>query len=182
MRVRTIRLMALPLATVAVMVTLVTLAGCGSHSPAANGPLASRVDDKIPRGANCVPGGHAQTFGDQLFTNHCRVAVVLDGVTLLHPRNERLIGSYAVPGTLLIGIVFWPPKYPGMPSTWIHRKPVHGFRLAPGKSFNMVLGVTTATSGRASSQGMLVHYHDSTGMYVARNYFAMIIAASKRGC
>jgi hypothetical protein len=174
----------LPVAVVALAAALASaLGGCdGGGGPASDGSLSSGADGRIPRGANCVPGGHAQTFGDQLFTNHGHATVVLDRVVLLHPHNERLIGSYAVPGTLLIGVVFWPPKYAGMPSTWKHRQPVHGFRLAPGKSFNMVLGVTAVATGRASSQGMLVYYHDSAGMYVARNYFAMIVAASKRGC
>ena len=89
-----------------------------------------------------------------------------------------------MPGDLLIGAPGdWPPKYPGMPSTWRHRQPVQGFRLAPGKAFNMVLGITATTAGRATSQGMLLYYHDSGGAYVARNYFANIIAAvSKHGC
>jgi hypothetical protein len=142
------------------------------------------VDGRIPRGANCVTRfvSQVQTFGDQQFTNHGHATVVLDRVVLLNPRHERLIGSYAVPGTLLIGVVPWPPKYAGMPSTWRQREPVRGFRLAPGKSFNMVLGVTATGRGRATSGGMLVYYHDSAGNYVARNYFAMIIAVGKNGC
>lgn len=167
---------------VALVAAQIALAGCGSSGPATDGPLFSGVDGRISHGANCVPGGHAQTFGDQLFTNRGHDIVVLDRVTLLHSRNERLVGSYAVPGTLLIGVVFWPPRYPHMPLTWQHRRPVHGFRLAPGKSFNMVLGVTTSAPGRGISRGMLVYYHDATGRYLARNYFAMIIAASKHGC
>jgi len=83
---------------------------------------------------------------------------------------------------VLIGVVPWPPKYPGMPPAWKDRQPVHSFRLAPGKTFNMVLGVTAAGPGRATSQGMLVYYHDSAGRYVSPNYFAMIIAATKTGC
>ena len=173
----------LTLGALALTATLAcALSGCSSRGPAANGPLSSGVHGRIPRGANCVPGGRAQTFGDQLFTNHGTVPVVLDRVVLLSPRRERLIGSYAVPGMLIVGVVFWPPKYRDMPSTWKQRRAVHGFRLAPGKSFNMVLGVTATAPGRASSEGMLVYYHDSSGSYVAKNYFAMIIAASKRGC
>jgi hypothetical protein len=179
------RVMSLPLAVVVVAAALASaLGGCSSRGLSAAGPLSSgsSVHGRIPRGGNCVPGGHAQTFGDQLFTNYGQVTVVVDRVVLLHPHHERLIGSYAVPGRRLIGVVFWPPKYPHMPSTWEHRQPVHGFRLAPGKSFNMVLGVTATGTGRATSQGMLVYYHDASGSYVARNYFAMTIAATKYGC
>jgi hypothetical protein len=139
----------------------------------------------IPDGSICVPGGRPQTFGDQQFTNYGSTAVVLDRVVLLHPHNERLIGSYAVPGESLIGAPGdWPPKYPGMPPGWQHRQPVHGFRLGPGKTFNMVLGVAAITPRGATSQGMLVYYHDSAGAYVARNYFANVIAAAsrKQGC
>jgi hypothetical protein len=69
-----------------------------------------------------------------------------------------------------------------MPSTWKYRQPVHGFRLAPGKSFNMVLGVAAIAPGQASSRGMLVYYHESAGSYVATDDFAMVIAATKTGC
>src|SRR5260370_2142987 len=158
--------------------------GDGGGDAASDGRLSSgsRMDGGIPHGENCVPGGHAQTFGDQLFTNYGQVTVVVDRVALLHPRSERLIGSYAVPGRWLIGVVFWPPKYPHMPPTWNHRQPMHGFRLAPGKSFNMVLGVTCTGTGWATSHGSLVFYHDPSGSYVAKNYFAMTIAATKHGC
>jgi hypothetical protein len=60
---------------------------------------------------------------------------------------------------------------------------VHGFRLAAGKTFNMVLGVGAIAQGdRATSQGMLVYYHDSSGAYVAKNYWANILAANTHAC
>ena len=47
----------------------------------------------------------------------------------------------------------------------------------------MVLGVAAITGGhRATSQGMLVYYHDSSGTYVAKNHMVNIIAASTRTC
>jgi hypothetical protein len=107
---------------------------------------------------------------------------VLDRVALLHPRNERLVGSYAVPGKLLIGVEPWPPSYAGIPATWKHRQAVHSFRLAPGNSFNMVLGVAAIAAGQASSQGMLVYYRDSAGSYVTTDHVAMVIAATTNGC
>jgi hypothetical protein len=60
--------------------------------------------------------------------------------------------------------------------------PAGGWRLAAGKSFNMVLGVAGTATPNASSPGVLVYYHDSSGNYVAENHFAMIIAVNKRSC
>jgi hypothetical protein len=172
------------IATLAVALASV-LGGCASSGgPSAEGPLRNGVNGAIRRGSNCVSRfvSNLQTFGDQQFTNHGHATVVLDRVALLHPHNERVIGSYAVPGDLVIGVVPWPPKYAGLPPAWKERQPVHGFRLAPGQTFNMVLGVTAAGPGRATSQGMLVYYHNSAGSYVVRNNFGMIIAATKNGC
>lgn len=179
------RMSPLPLTLVGLVALASVLGGCGGHSgPASDGPLSSATSmhGRIPSGDNCVPPGHAQTFGDQTFTNYGKAMVILDRVVLLNPHNERLIGSYAVPGTLLVGVVFWPIRNPQTQPAWKDRQPVHGFRLPPGKSFNMVLGVVAIAPGRASSQGMVVYYHDSSGRYVARNNFAMTIAATKLGC
>ena len=82
----------------------------------------------------------------------------------------------------LIGVVAWPPGYSGIPPAWKHRRPVHGFRLAPGKSFNMVLGVAATGTPRASSPGMVIYYHDPAGSYLTENHFAMIIAVNKPQC
>lgn len=176
----------LPLKVVAIaMVLACALAGCGGHGrPAAVGPLSSGsgIHDPIPSGSICIPGRGPRTFGDQVFTNYGHTAVVVERVVLLHPRNQRLVGSYAVPGEQVLGAVNWPPKYSGMPSTWKDRRPVHGFRLAPGKSFDMVLGVAAIVPGRSTSRGMLVYYHDSSGSYVAPNYFGNIIAANTHTC
>ncbi len=87
----------------------------------------------------------------QQFTNYGHTPVVLDRIVLLHPLNEHLIGSYAMPGQLAIGTVHWPPHGPGLPPAWKDRKPVPGFRLAPGKTFNMVLGVAAIARGGVSS-------------------------------
>ncbi len=179
------RVRPLPLVVALAAALVSALGGCGSGGPAADGPLSSgySVHGPIPRGSICVPGGRPQSFGDQLFTNYGHATVVLDRVVLLHPHNERLIGSYAVPGDQLIGTVPWPPKCPGMPPGWTHRQPVHGFRLVPGETLNMVLGVAAVAAGRrAISQGMLVYYHDTSGTYVAKNYFANIIAANTHTC
>lgn len=162
-------------AVLAVAAALVSaLSGCGG-GPAANGPLRS---GGLPLGSQCVPGGRPQAFGFVLFTNHGHVTVILDRVVLLHPRNEHLVGSYAVPGDAFLGVDHWPPGDPPE-----DRRLVHGFRVGPGKTFNMVLGVAAITGGhRATSQGMLVYYHDNSGTYVAKNYTANIIAASTRTC
>ena len=184
MRSRAIRLG--PLTAVAVALAF-TLGGCGSSSgPAADGPLSSGngIHDPIPRGSVCAPGGHPWAFAMQQFTNYGHTTVVLDSVVLLNPHNEYLVGSYAMPGDRIIGTIFWLPHNPDLPPMWKNRQAVHGFRLAPGKSFNMVLGVAATTPARATSQGILVYYHDSSGSFVAKNYWANIIAAAsrKRGC
>jgi hypothetical protein len=175
-----------PLQLIAVAAALIALSACSrSNSPAADGPLSSGngIHDPIPRGSECAPGGRPVAFGLQQFTNYGKTAVVLDRVVLLHPRNEHLIGSYAVPGNEVLGVMYWPPRNPYLPPGWKHRQPAPGFRLAPGKSFNMVLGVAAIARGRrATSQGMLVYYHDSSGSYVAKNYWANIIAANTRTC
>jgi hypothetical protein len=179
------RVKPLPLAVMAPAVALAsTLGGCGGSGLGTDGPLSSGADGGIARGSICVTRvvSRLQTFGDEQFINGGHATVVLDRVALQHPHNEHLIGSYAVPGILLIGVVPWPPKYAGMPSTWKDRQPVHGFRLAPGKSFNMVLGLTATGPGLASSRGMLVYYHYSAGSYVARDDFAMIIVVTRNGC
>ncbi|HUC59386.1 MAG TPA: hypothetical protein VMA95_18430 [Streptosporangiaceae bacterium] len=47
----------------------------------------------------------------------------------------------------------------------------------------MVLGISATTPVRATSRGMLLYYHDASSTYVAKNYFANIIAAvSSHGC
>jgi hypothetical protein len=179
------RVKPLPLAVMALAVALASvLGGCGSGGPATDGPLSGGAFGSISGGEDCAPSrlGQPIAFGDERFTNHGSVTVVLDRVALLHPHHEHLAGSYAVPGDLLIGVATWPPRYAGLPSTWKHRQPVHRFRLAAGKSFNMVIGATATTTGQASARGMLVYYHDSAGSYVARNDFAMTIAATKNGC
>jgi hypothetical protein len=186
MRAGTMRVKSLPLALAVTAVLACALTGCNSDSgPSADGPLSSSSSrhGTIPNGAQCVPGGQAQTFGDQIFTNFGRTVVILDRVVLLHPHYQRLIGSDAVPGTLAVGAPGgWPPKYQGIPPGWKHRQPVHGYRVAPGKAFNMVLGISATSRARATSKGMLLYYHDSSGTYVAKNYFANIIAASTKSC
>jgi hypothetical protein len=161
------------------------LAGChsGSVDPAASGPLASGSgkDGTILRhGGECVTRfyGRNWAFGIAVFTNYGHATVVLDRVVLLHPRNERLIGSDVVPGPhSVIGAIAWPPNWPSVRAAWKTRQPVAGYRVAPGKSFEMVLGVTYAGPGNATSDGMQVFYHDAAGRYVAPNYFGMQIAA-----
>lgn len=175
---------------------LVALLACGiaacssskSSGPSAEGPLSSGLTrTQIPRGSDCAPGGEGPfTFGVQIYTNYGRTKVVLDRVTLLDPHNQRLIGSYAVPGLNLVGTIPWPPRsthfFP-LPAAWKDRQAVHGFRLASGKEFNMVLGVAAIRAGRwSTSQGILVYYRDAAGSYVARNYFENEIAATKKGC
>ncbi len=180
MRSRTIGFRVLPSAVVAVAL-MSALGGCSNSGPATDGPLS--LHDSIPLGSNCAPGGHSWAFGFQQFANSGHTTVVLDRVVLLRPRNERLVGSFAVPGDRVLGVARWPVTYHPAQPNWKNRQPVHGFRLAPGKAFNMILGIEAVTgSQRAASKGMLVYYHDSSGNYVATGKSANIIAAIKRKC
>lgn len=108
---------------------------------------------------------------------------MLNRVALLHPRHERLVGSYAVPGVYIVGVVNWPPRNPPTSRNWKDRQAVHGFRLAPGKTFNMVLGVIANAKGRATSQGMRIYYHDTVGSsYLAFDRNKLIIDTAKQEC
>ncbi len=182
------RVRQLPLALAAcVPVLALALGGCnsGGSSLVAEGPLSSgnNIHDPGPPGSVCAPGGQPWAFGLDQFTNYGHTTVVLDRVVLLHSHNEHLVGSYAVPGDRVVGVVRWPPKNPQTQPAWKGRQPVRGFRLAPGKSFNMILGVAAITGDRrATSQGMLVYYHDSSGTYVARDDDASIIAINTHTC
>jgi hypothetical protein len=169
------------LAAVALAVALVS-AGCGSSGgPSAHGPLRGGSFG-FGGGSDCAPArvGHPITFGDERFTNHGHTTLVLDRVGLRHPSQVRLVGSYAVPGTYLVGVAHWPPRYAGIPPSWKHRQLVHGFRLAPGKSFNMALGVSATGGPLARSPGMVIYYHDPAGRYVVVDHFAMIIAVGRQ--
>jgi hypothetical protein len=112
--------------------------------------------------------------------------VVLDRVTLSHPRHERLIGSYAVPGDSgIVGGWPWPIKpshFLQLPPVWKQRRPVHGFQLGPGRTFNMILGIMATAAGQATSRGMTIYYHDPAGSYVASSGYAMDIAVGKASC
>lgn len=172
------------LATAALAVVLIST-GCGSNGPSAHGPLSDGGVFGYAGGSDCSPGrvGEPITFGDENFTNHGHTTLVLDRVGLRHPLHVRLIGSFAVPGTSGAGVgLGFPPRYSGLPRAWKHRQRVRGFRLPPGKSFNMVLGVA-ATGGRpARSPGMVIYYHDPAGRYVVVDHFEMVIAVNGRKC
>jgi hypothetical protein len=175
-----------PLAAAALAAALAS-AGCSSSdsSPATDGPLRGGVFGSATGGFDCSPGRVRKpvTFGDETFRNHGHSTVVLDRVGLRRPRNVHLVGSYAVPGVQGAGVSrTFPPRYSGLPPAWKHRQRVHGFRLAPGKTFNMVLGVAATGGPPARSPGMVIYYHDPAGRYVAVDHFAMIIADGSREC
>lgn len=164
-----------------------TVAGCGGSSGrATDGPLrGGPFGSPSPGGAACAEAriGQPIAFGDERFTNHGHATLVLDRVGLRHPHHVNLIGSFAVPGIGLAGVTrSWPPRHSGLPPSWKHRQQVHGFRLAPGKSFNMVLGVVATGGPPARSPGMAIYYHDPAGRYVVVDRFAMVVAVSGRKC
>jgi hypothetical protein len=164
--------------------------GHSSTDPPDNGPLSSgRSATDIPGGVQCAPGGEGPiTFGDQVYTNYGHTTVTLDRIVLTDPHNQRIIGAYAMPlpaTESVVGTVQWPVGttrgFP-LPATWKDRQAVHGYQVAPGKTFNMVLGLAPVGAGRATSSGTLVYYRDAAGTYVAKNDFQNIIAATKTGC
>lgn len=177
-----------PLAVLALAALVTASSGCGGGGPASDGPLSSGNggnggNDPNPRFSVCAPGGQPWAFGFDQFTNYGHTTVVLDRVVLWHPRNEHLVGSFAVPGDRVVGVVHWPPRNPQTQPAWKDRQLVHGFRLAPGRSFNMVLGIAAIAGGRrATSQGELVYYRDSSGSYVAKSNSPNIIAANTHTC
>ena len=188
--------LALPLAALAALLACGAAAcggsggGGGGGGPAADGPLSSGNENgPVPKGEICAPGDEGPiAFGDQVYTNYGHTTVTLDRIVLTDPHNQRMIGAYAMPlppNVSPVGTVLWPPtSSPGFPdpATWKYRQPVHGYRVAPGKVFNMVLGLAAVGPGRSTSSGTLVYYHDAAGTYVAKNYWANIIAATKTGC
>jgi hypothetical protein len=184
--VKQVRSLALVVAALAALL-VPALAGCSSpsHDPAANGPLASGTG-KDGRtlghgGSVCLPrfNGWRETFGDVWYTNYGHTTVVLDRVVLLRPRDEHLFAAEVVPGKHLIGAIPWPPNWPSVRGAWKTRQPVHGYRVAPGKTFDEVIGVEPTGPRNATSQGTLLYYHDHAGSYVAPNYFGVQIAARK---
>jgi hypothetical protein len=178
-RGKLLRLAALALASV--------LSGCsgGGGSPATDGPLSGGpYGSAIGQGDVCAPArvGQPWTFGIDEFTNHSHDTLTLDRVALLHPRHEHLISSWAMPGAALIGVVPWPPHVAHMPSTWKDRRPLPGFRLAPGKPAVIVLDVAPTAPGRASSQGVTIYYHDPAGSYVTSSHFGLQFLVGKPSC
>jgi hypothetical protein len=180
-----------PLLAVTGLAMAAALSGCGSSGsgPSADGPLSSgtSLHAPVPRGSVCLDAhlGQAIAFGFEEFTNYGHIAVVLSRVALNHPHNERLIGSYAIPGYLGLGDGYWPLRSTqdvANPSLWKLRQPVHGFRLGPGKTVNMILGVKATAAGHATSRGMTIYYHNSAGSYVTSDGYAMGIAVGKASC
>jgi hypothetical protein len=153
------------------------LGGCssGPSAPSADGPLAGAS----PGGFECGPvrPGGAFTFGIEDFQNAGHSPLELDSVALRDPQGLKLAGSAADPGTLLVGAISdWPPQFPpGFPSaflaSWRHHRAVPGFRLAPGKWFVMVIGVTAPRPPGGSTSGLVIRYHDSAGSYVVQDHF-----------
>ena len=95
-----------------------------------------------------------------------------------------------MPGQGIVGVARgWPPTYRGLPLAWKNRKPVHGFRLSPGRGFNMTLGVEATGvpragtgNSRAGTPGMTIHYRTAAGCFVLRDHFAMRIAVNMSQC
>lgn len=185
MRRPTAQVMRAALAAVALAVVLASTGCTSSNGPTTDGPLGGGPFGGPGGGADCqvTSIGQRVTFADETFTNRGHLTVVLDHLGLLRPHNLRLLGSYAVPGHWMVGERFgWPPKGPQLPPTWPHRRAVPGFRLKPGRRFNIAIGVVATTGPLARTSGMVIRYHDSAGSYVLDNHFAMGIGTSNAQC
>lgn len=148
--------------------------------PETDGPLSSGngIHDPAPHNTVCAPGGHSYTFGLDHFTNYGHRMVVLDRLILIHRHNLRLLGALCRAGRegdrrrILTAALRWH-------AAWMEKPPARTrFRVAPGKSFNLVLGLAAITAGRSAiSKGELVYYHDSSGSYVANSDSENVIEA-----
>jgi hypothetical protein len=163
----------------------VALVGCGGASGlAVNGPLGGAARAPGDGATICARVGQPVTFGVDEYTNDGHRTLVLDHVGLLDPRGMRLIGVYAVPGVgLLVGVgLGWPPRVEGrIPYRWRYRKPVRGYRLAPGRQVNVVVGVVATAMPRGRTPGLVIDYHDPAGRYVVNDHVAIIII-TRRHC
>jgi hypothetical protein len=177
------RVRPLTLAVIAVAAAFTISACSRTDDPSTHGPLTGAA----PGGGNCSPArpGEGFTFGDELFKNTGHSTLVLGSVVLRDPRGLRLIGAYADPGLALVGAVSgWPPQMPpgdSLPENWKDRKPVPGFRLTPGKSFNMVIGVVAPRRPGGSTSGLVIRYHDAAGRYVVEDHFGYRVV-TRRSC
>jgi hypothetical protein len=184
MRGKSAALLAMALALAVALATVACHGGGSGSGPATDGPL-NDPSGTPGRSTVCASArvGRPFAFGLDTFTNHGHATVVLDRVALQRPYHERLIGSYAVPGVYIVGAVPWPPINPPTSRNWKHRQAVHGFRLAPRKTFNLVIGVIATSSGRATSQGMRIYYHDTTGnSYLALDPDRLFIVTANQRC
>ena len=70
-----------------------------------------------------------------------------------------------------------------MPPTWKDRQPVHSFRLAPGKSFNMVLDVvaTAGVAGPLRARGSITTTLAGSRYLFASHLSLIVYVTNKRG-
>jgi hypothetical protein len=160
------------------------LAGCGSS----DAPLRAAPSGES-QGFCKIKQGQGITYGLEDFTNHSSQTVGFDRVGIRDPRNLKVLGARLTPGDrYLVGMwPTWPPhpqrSYP-LASSWKHRRLVAGYRLRPGKSAGVVLGIEP-TAFPASTAGMLIWYHTASGSYVLRDdlkiYFVSNCREVQRG-
>jgi hypothetical protein len=158
------------------------LSGCGHHSPdpaAQGGPLGGAAHGGSVYA--CAAVGQPVTFGLEQFTNRGRTALVLDRAGLRDTRGVHLIGQYAILGTNAVGVTRgWPPRFASrIPPLWVTRRPVSGFRLAAGQTFNLVLGVEGTARPRGGAPGLVIRYHDAAGRFVVNDHLGMSVITGR---
>jgi hypothetical protein len=159
---------------------------------AALAPALSGCSDGPPPLSAPPPGGqtfcdikphHGLTYGLEDFTNHSSQTVVFDRVGVRDPQHLKVLGADLTPGArYLVGMwPDWPPKPvrgqtdPHLPPSWKHHRPVAGYRLRPGATAGVVLGIESTSASGGKTPGMLIWYHTASGSYVLRDDLAIDI-------
>lgn len=137
------------------------------NDPGVSGPLAVEQPARTAFAAR-VTAGADYSYGGIVVTNHEKRPVVLDDVRLEGARDGMsLIGAYVMTARSGVGVGF----RPGFPPP-NRRDPgateLTGYRLEPGGSATVVLGVRPEFAGVASSRAVWVDYSALQRRYQVR--------------
>lgn len=163
------------------MAATVLLAGCGgSSAPQSGGPLGPPGN---PGGA-CLPAagpGQPESDGFTEYSNLGSAPLVITRVSLAAPRHLALLGSYLVPtgGTELGESATFPPKSTTgspLPPGWAGRQKPGHFRLMPGKSVNIIVGIEATVRPGGMSPGVEIWYTEAGTSYVRKSNWTVQVS------
>jgi hypothetical protein len=163
------------------------LAACGSAGdPSAHGPLGPPGNPTT----TCTPLGRGEALSDGYLSvaNHGTGTLTIERVALASPRNITFLGAYIVPvrGNVVGDFDGWPPPagklLPGV--MWAQRHRPAGAQVRPGESIDSVVGLKIAAGHtKASDNGQLIYYHDSSGHhYVMHSHVRVILETGTGAC